>query len=225
VTDATPEPDVPPESKRILDPLERISEVIFGVIMALSFTGSLSVASAGRAEVRTMLVGALGCNTAWGIVDGVMYVLGNLLLRNRNWLQLMAVRRAADPEVGRRILARGLPGSIGLHLQREELERLRSKIVSDPMVPVRHVVTGEDLLGAAGIFLLCFISTLPVALPFAIIQHPVYALRTSNLVAMGLLFLAGHRLGRFAGFAAWRFGFVMLGIGVVLVLVTLALGG
>jgi hypothetical protein len=42
---------------------------------------------------------------------------------------------------------------------------------------------------------------------------------------MGLLFIAGHRLGRFSGFAPWRFGFVMLGIGVVLVLVTLLLGG
>jgi hypothetical protein len=33
--------------------------------MVLTFTGSLSVADAGRADVRAMLIGALGCNLAW----------------------------------------------------------------------------------------------------------------------------------------------------------------
>ena len=62
-------------SKRVLEPNERISEVLFGLIMVLTFTGSLSVAEADRAEVRTMLIGALGCNLAWGIIDGVLYVM------------------------------------------------------------------------------------------------------------------------------------------------------
>src|SRR5204863_508677 len=49
-------------SRRVLEPIERISEVLFGVIMVLTFTGSLSVAEAGREDVRTMLIGAIGCN-------------------------------------------------------------------------------------------------------------------------------------------------------------------
>src|SRR6478609_7585843 len=54
-------------SKRILEPSERIAEVLFGLIMVLTFTGSLSIAEADRAEVRSMLIGALGCNTVWGL--------------------------------------------------------------------------------------------------------------------------------------------------------------
>ena len=65
----------------VLSPLERVEEVVFGLIMALTFTGTLSVATADRAEVRTMLIGALGCNLAWGLVDGVMYMLGILAER------------------------------------------------------------------------------------------------------------------------------------------------
>ncbi len=61
-------------SKRVLDPVERVSEVLFGLIMVLTFTGSLSVAKAGRDDIRTMLIGALGCNIAWGIIDGVLYL-------------------------------------------------------------------------------------------------------------------------------------------------------
>ena len=54
-------------SRRVLEPIDRVSEVLFGLIMVLTFTGSLSVAEAGRDDVRTMLIGALGCNLAWRI--------------------------------------------------------------------------------------------------------------------------------------------------------------
>ena len=55
-------------SKRVLDPIDRISEVLFGLIMVLTFTGSLSVTEAGRESIRTMLIGALGCNLAWELL-------------------------------------------------------------------------------------------------------------------------------------------------------------
>ena len=51
-------------SKRILDPHDRISEVLFDLIMVLTFTSSLNVAEAGREQVRVILLGALGCNMA-----------------------------------------------------------------------------------------------------------------------------------------------------------------
>jgi hypothetical protein len=51
-------------SVRVLEPIERISEVLFGLIMVLTFTGSLSAAESGHAEVRAMLIGAIGCNLA-----------------------------------------------------------------------------------------------------------------------------------------------------------------
>ncbi len=63
--------------KRLLDPTERLSEILFGLIMVLSFTCSFSVATErGRADVRNMLVAALGCNLAWGIIDAVFYLMG-----------------------------------------------------------------------------------------------------------------------------------------------------
>ncbi len=72
-------PDDPVKSsKRVLEPYDRISEVLFGLIMVLTFTGSLSIAEGGREAVRTMLLGALGCNLAWGIIDGVLYLMGCL---------------------------------------------------------------------------------------------------------------------------------------------------
>ena len=83
--------------KRVLEPAERVSEVLFGLIMVLTFTGSLSVAEAGREDVRIMLIGALGCNIAWGVIDGVLYMMGSLAQKGRNLLAYRAVRSAATP--------------------------------------------------------------------------------------------------------------------------------
>jgi hypothetical protein len=39
-------------SKRVLEPIDRVSEVLFGLIMVLTFTGSLSVAEVSRPPSR-----------------------------------------------------------------------------------------------------------------------------------------------------------------------------
>ena len=68
---------------RLLEPLDRVSEILFGLIMAVTIVGSLSIATAGHTEVRAVLIGALGCNIAWGLVDAVMYVLRGMAERAR----------------------------------------------------------------------------------------------------------------------------------------------
>ena len=83
---------------RLLDPIERVSEILFGLIMVLTMTGTLSVVSGGRAEVKTMILGALGCNLAWGIIDAGLYLMGCLGERGRNLLKLGAVRQTNDPD-------------------------------------------------------------------------------------------------------------------------------
>src|SRR6266550_2759001 len=104
-----PESSFERSSKRVLDPIDRVSEVLFGLIMVLTFTGSLSVAEAGRESIRTMLIGALGCNLAWGIIAGVFYLRGGLAKRGRGLLPLPAVRKTIDPQRARRLIAGTLP--------------------------------------------------------------------------------------------------------------------
>jgi VIT1/CCC1 family predicted Fe2+/Mn2+ transporter len=70
--------------QRVLDPVDRISEILFGLIMAVTIVGSLSIATAGRNDVGLVLRGALGCNLAWGLVDAVMYLVRTATERARN---------------------------------------------------------------------------------------------------------------------------------------------
>src|SRR4051812_30308281 len=111
-------------SKRVLEPQERISEILFGLIMVLTFTGSLSVAEAERDDVRAMLIGALGCNLAWGIIDGVLYLMGCLADRGRSLATYRAARAASDPQEAQRLVADALPPVVASIMEPAELESI-----------------------------------------------------------------------------------------------------
>ena len=213
------------ESRRVLEPLERLSEVLFGLIMALTFTTTLSVATAGREDVRTMLLGALGCNIAWGFVDGVFYILGVLAERHRNIGILRQVRRAAGTERGRGLVAAALPPVVASVLRPSDLDFVSQQLSALPEPRARLTPTLSDLRGALAVFLLVALSTIPVALPFVFIRQAELALRVSNGVALILLFTTGYLLGRYAGRPPLRVGFMMTLIGLALVGATIALGG
>jgi VIT1/CCC1 family predicted Fe2+/Mn2+ transporter len=212
-------------SKRTLDPIDRISEVLFGLIMVLTFTGSLSVAEAGHTEVRTMLLGALGCNLAWGVIDGVFYLMGCLEEAARKIMVWDAVRKSAAPEEAQRALAGSLPPAVASVLQPEELEAMRLRLKALPEPPDRRLLRRQDWVGAAGVFLLVFLSTFPVVIPFLIMKNITLALRVSNGIAIVLLFLTGLAFGRRIGRPSLRMGIAMVVLGSALVGLTIALGG
>ncbi len=211
--------------KRVLEPIDRISEVLFGLIMVLTFTGSLSVAEAGREEVRTMLIGALGCNLAWGIIDAVFYLMGCLAERGRNLANFRAAREAPDPRQAQRVIAEALPPLIASVLQPGEYEAIRERLKKLPEPAGRARLGKDDWLGAAAVFLLVFLSTFPVVIPFFFMRSAVPALRVSNAIAIVLLFLAGYAFGRTTGRRPIRAGIAMVLLGSVLVGVTVTLGG
>ena len=65
-------------SKRFLEPLDRISEILFGLIIVLTFTCSFGFRQVEQGEVHTMLIEVIGCSLAWGVIDAVFYMLGGL---------------------------------------------------------------------------------------------------------------------------------------------------
>ena len=212
-------------AKRVLDPIDHVSEVLFGLIMVLTFTGALSVAEAGRSEIRTMLMGALGCNLAWGIIDGVLYLMGRIAEQGKGLLALRAVRKATDPLKAQQIVAEALPPVIASVLQPAELETIRRRLKELPEPPRRVRLGQEDWRGALGVFLLVFLSTFPVVTPFMFMQDPWRALRVSNAIAIAMLFLTGYAFGRITGRRPWLRGLAMIVLGAILVSITMALGG
>jgi hypothetical protein len=208
----------------VLDPVDRFSEMLYGLLIALSITGSISVGAGGARDVRLLLVGALGANVAWGIVDAVMYVMSKVLHRARVRATERAVRHAPDPEQARRLIADELPADVSAALTSAELEAIRRKIVArDP--PETPRIGARDLLGAVAIFLMVVLATLPTALPFLLVKDVDRAVHISRGVALLLLFLGGCLLGRYAQLGTFRTGLTTMSIGVALFALTVALGG
>jgi len=212
-------------SLRVLDPMERILEILFGLIMVLTATAAVSVVTADRAQIRTMLIAALGCNLAWGIIDGGMYLMACLNERGRGILALRAVREATDAVAVRRIIADALPPVVAAALSPEQLDAIGQRLLAMPPPPARPRLTARDGLGAVGVCLLVFFTTFPVAAPFIVMTDAPLALRVSNAVAVVMLFGCGYAFGRCSGLRPFATGFAMVAVGGVLVGVAIALGG
>jgi hypothetical protein len=213
------------QSSGVLSPVERISEVLFGLIMVLTFTGSLSAATAGHEEVRDMLVAALGCNLAWGLIDALLYLMASFIERGRGMRMVEAVHNAAHTGEVKRIIAEALPPLLASLMRSSDFEYLREKLIQIPLPSAGAVLTKQDLRGAIGVFLLVFFSIFPVVIPFTFMHDPIRALRVSNVVAVTMLFGAGYALGRYSGHRPFFMGMSTMIIGIVLVSVTIALGG
>ena len=211
--------------RNVLDPLERTSEVLFGLIMVLTFTLSLEVASAERADVREMLIGAIGCNLAWGLVDAVMYLMATLVERARKLALHRRLRAARDEQELAAIVGDEIPPLLASVLGPGGPARLRAAVAALPEPAPRVQLDREVWTGAVGVFLFVFLSTLPVVLPFVLFSELFTAMRVSNAIAIAMLFWCGWRLARFTNGRPLRFGLAMVLLGVVLVAVTLALGG
>ena len=209
---------------RVLDPIERLSEVIFGLIMVLTFTGPITAATE-LGEVREVLIGAIGCNLAWGIVDAAMYLVTILVERGRGLAIARAVRAAPDPERGRRLIAENLPEPLNALFEGGALENARAKVAALPEVSASPKLRSGDWLAALAVFLLVFLSTFPVVLPFVFLQSLTTASRVSEGIAIVMLYASGHILAAHAGLRKLRTGLAMVAIGVLLVGLTVALGG
>jgi VIT1/CCC1 family predicted Fe2+/Mn2+ transporter len=172
-----------------------------------------------------MLLAALGCNLAWGIIDGGMYLMARLGERGRNAVIAQKVREAADPEKAHRIIANELPPLLGSIFKSAQLELIRERITQVSASNFRPTLTGRDWLGALGIFILVVLSTFPVVIPFIVVEDARIALRTSNALAVLLLFLCGFLFARHAGLWPFTTAVIMVVIGVALVGVAIALGG
>ena len=110
-------------------------------------------------------------------------------------------------------------------LNKEDLEKLRQGLFKmDDLAPTPSL-TKEDWLGALAVFLLVFLSTFPVVIPFLVFRDVNVALRTSNLVALVMMFMTGWWLARYGGHPPVRTGLSVALLGVVLVGIAIALGG
>lgn len=194
--------------------------------MVLTFTLSLRVARADRTQVHEMLIGALGCNLAWGLIDAIMYLMSSISARGHNIAILRRLHRVPEPAQANQILADELPPVVVSALPDGALDGMREKLRQLPDLPARPRLKADDWRGALGVFLLVFLSTFPIIIPFVIFRTDYrLAGHLSDLIGLAMLFFAGYFYGRYAGHSAWGWGLSMVAVGGAMVGLAIALGG
>jgi len=211
-----------------LDPPSRLGEILFGLIMVLSatLTAGLTVAE-GKPGVRQLLHSALGCNIAWGIIDGIMYVMNCVTERSGRARLIEGIRNATDPDAALGLIRSELEPELETLTRPEDREAVYESILKhlDHARVVETKVTKEDCYGAIACFWLVFISCLPAAAPFLIFEQPRLALRVSNFLLIAMLFLVGQKWAQYAKTNRPLAGLAMVVIGLALVGIAVSLGG
>jgi hypothetical protein len=212
---------------RHLDPGESLGELIFGLIMVLTFTlGARLLEGEEPVDGTTLMIAAIGCNLAWGIIDAFLFVLGRVYERRRMATLVTTLRRAGEPEALAAI-ATELENDLSAMADDAERARFYRAVAkaAHQRLPAPVEILAADIRGAIVVFFLVLATAVPAALPFLLISDGHLALRTSNALLVALLFVVGYLWGRHVGAASWFAGFLVMALGAALALIAIPLGG
>jgi VIT1/CCC1 family predicted Fe2+/Mn2+ transporter len=174
-----------------------------------------------------MLIGVSGCNLAWGIVDGVMYIFAAIFERGLRVRLIRDIQNSPTEDAALEHVAREFDKRLEslttheerLRIYRNVIELARRTSTTDASIQY------HDVCGGLAVTLMIIVATAPVVLPFAVLSNGVIAIRLASGIALVLLFLLGCWWGHMVGVSAIRIGLGLSVLGVLLVLITIALGG
>ncbi len=196
--------------------------------MVLGFTLIAGFTAASEKQgVRTLLLAVLGCNTAWGIIDGALFAWGNLTDRRLQLRFLTSLRSAPNEGEVFSVIGGRLNPLLEPGVGAEERARFCKAIL--PVIMRVQLpdagLTKDDVNGMIAIFMIDVAAVIPAVIPFLFFTEPRIALRVSNGTLIALLFVTGLLWGRRTGFNGYLAGCCAMLLGLALIGAAIALGG
>ena len=214
---------------RYLEPGETLAEVLFGLIMVLTFTiGADLLTTQDQLDARGLVVAAVGCNVAWGIIDAVLFLLNMLFYRSQRARFYRTLRDAtSDTEALAAIQKEYGFEDEPLAVDPADRARLyQSMLALSAHAKPTHVgLKARDFVAAFAVFVLVSATAVPGLIPFLVFDDWQVALRVSNVVLISLLFLVGYWWAHYTDARPLKVALIVLIMGVAMVLVAVALGG
>ena len=214
--------------ERHLDPSETLLEVLFGLIMALTITVGARLLTE-RAEIvgLELALALLGCNIAWGVIDGAFFLLGTIFNRNR---RVQFVKRLQAASNDAEAMA-AVKEEFDLEGEPPMQPQDRASLHGSLLELFRHAGTARarlrasDWVAAALIAVLVAATAIPGLIPLLIFHDGFVALRVANALQVGLLFFTGYWWAGYSGANRWFTGLAIALFGTALVLLAVPLGG
>lgn len=213
---------------RYLEPTTVLSESLFGLVMTLTFTlGAGLVVGEGPRATRDLLLGVLGCNLAWGIIDGMILIMSGMLERSQKGQLLVRLRSLDDADKRLAAVREQLEPVVAPYVEAGEREALYRSVSRhlENAVPERIRPQRAEMLGALVTALIVFAASIPAVLPFLFIGDRFLALRVSNVLLLSMLFVVGYRWALATNSNPWLVGGALCLTGLIMVLIAIPLGG
>jgi VIT1/CCC1 family predicted Fe2+/Mn2+ transporter len=217
-------------------PSDSLAQAIYSILLVLTFTLADRVAEGdevlstqtGFGWASQLLLASFGCAVAWGLIDGIMYLLSSRFEREQQRHTMQQIQQISSEDEGVRAIAEELEDAYPLLASMPDRQQLYRALYSRRTVPLPAPPRRlrEDLLGALGTVLVAVGAALPMMLPLVLFaDNPELAVRLSNVVACSMLFWLGYRWAAYAGGRKWRTGLQLLVLGLVMVGIAIPLGG
>jgi hypothetical protein len=219
-----------------LDPIDALFTIFYSILFALLFTLSYGVliyrgvisSSFASGYAQGLFFTILGAVAAWGIIDGVLYVLGGVLERRERYRLLLYVQASKKEEEAAIAIAYELDSILQPITSDEQRHALYRDIRAylNQAEPQAVGLKREDVVGGVATLLLSVVAVLPSLLPLLLLpDNTSLAIRISSLVSLIVIFAAGYSWGRHTETNPWKTGFIFSSVCLAMVLVAMLLGG
>lgn len=212
--------------RKYVPPSDRFAEILCGLIMLLTFTLAGGVMEMSPDE---LVLGAVSCALAWGVIDGAIFMLNSLFQRGRQ-ARLVSEVRAMDRDQAVALLRSWFDSTYEKIISQKMREEVYNDIfdVARNSQPLRPWFTRNEVYGGLGLLAIEAICSIPAILPLIILEDDMNALRISNLLLLATMAVIGYYWAGWSGWqGAMRFviaGFV-LALGLLMVGVAILMGG
>jgi hypothetical protein len=203
---------------------ERLSEILFGLIIVLTFTVTLPFTIGDGVTVQGVLLAALSCNIAWGIIDGTMSIIFTTATRGRRRNFLQAIKDKTPDEQNRLVKEWWQEEISTVTLPDKTANSLTDFFISLPSRPI-PLIQRDDIGIAFAIATLVIFATFPPVIPFIFIDDVGLAVRASNGIAILMMVWIGYQLDIHMGEQKVLMRWAVPLIGVVMVGAAIVLGG
>jgi hypothetical protein len=219
-----------------LDPIDALFTIFFSILFALLFTLSYGIlikhgvisSSFAYGYGQELFVTILGVVAAWGIIDGVLYVLGEVLARSERYRLLQYVQTSDSEEEAATAIADELDFILEPITSDEQRHALYHDIRAylSQAEPQAVGLYREDVVGAVATVLLSVVAVLPSLLPLLLLpDNTALAIRISNVVSFLVIFATGYAWGIHTETNPWKLGLLLSSICLAMVLVAVLLEG
>jgi hypothetical protein len=218
-----------------LDPIDALFTIFFSILFALLFTLSYAVLiyygalgpSLSSMYGQELFLAILGAVTAWGVIDGVLYALSEVLARRERYRLLQYVQTSDSEEEA----ATAIAYELDFILEPITSDKQRHALYHGMLTYLRQAepqaigLQRDDVVGAVATALLSVVAVLPSLLPLLLLDNITLAIHVSNIVSLVVIFATGYGWGTHTGTSPWKTGLLLASVCLVMVLIAALLGG